>query len=114
MSGAPHRLLVVDDNEDNRDLLGRMLARHGHLVTLAEDGPRALAHLEAEAFDLVLLDVMMPGMSGLEVLTRLRASHPKAELPVLMTTALTDSADVVAALRAGANDYITKPIDFAV
>lgn len=108
------RLLVVDDNEDNRDMLARRLQRRGYEVETAEDGATALAMIEREPFDLVILDIMMPGMSGLEVLERLRETYPRAELPILMATAKSDSQDMVRALSLGANDYVTKPIDFPV
>lgn len=108
------RVLVVDDNEDNRDLLQRRLERSGFEVVTAEDGRRALAAIASESFDAVLLDVMMPGMSGNEVLLELRARYTKTELPVIMATAKSDSDDIVAALDQGANDYVTKPINFKV
>ncbi len=114
MTPRSAKLLVVDDNEDNRDVLARRLEKRGYDVDVAADGQAALAALDRSAYDLVLLDVMMPGMSGVEVLARVRESRSKAELPVLMATAKTDSEDVVAALAAGANDYVTKPLDFPV
>lgn len=106
------RLLIVDDNEDNRDMLARRLRRRGYIVDTAESGAAAL-HLigDAQAFDAVLLDVMMPDMTGLEALIELRTRFGKDELPVLMATARSDSEDVVEALRLGANDYVTKPIN---
>ena len=107
-------LLVVDDNEMNRDMLARRLQRHGYTVTVAEDGERALEMIASQPFDLVLLDIMMPGTSGLEVLQRLRAHYSVADLPVIMATAKDQSEDVVTALRLGANDYVTKPLDFPV
>ena len=111
---ARGQLLVVDDNEANRDMLARRLRRQGYTVDAAEDGPEALRKIDASLPDLVLLDVMMPGMSGIDVLRHLRDRYDRAELPVLMATAKTDSEDVVEALALGANDYITKPIDFPV
>ena len=110
----PASLLIVDDNEANRDALSRRLAREGYLVATAEDGPRALALIGAGAYDLVLLDVEMPGMNGLEVLTRVRSARSQTALPVIMVTARSRGADVVEALRLGANDYVTKPVDFPV
>jgi len=107
-------LLVVDDNEMNRDMLSRRLERRGYRVLTADDGQPALDLLERESVDLVLLDIMMPGLDGIEVLKTLRAKHSAGELPVIMTTAKGDSRDVVEALDLGANDYVTKPIDFAV
>lgn len=108
------RILVVDDNPANRDMLSRRLALRGYDVACAEDGVDALARLEAERFDLVLLDVMMPGISGVEVLRRVRERLGPADLPVIMATARDHSGDVVEALAAGANDYVTKPLDFPV
>ena len=107
-------LLVVDDYEPNRDALSRRLARQGYLVTTAEDGARALALVAAGDYDLVLLDVEMPGMTGLEVLSRLRETHSRTALPVIMVTARSRGTDIVEALRLGANDYVTKPVDFPV
>ena len=108
------RLLVVDDNELNRDMLSRRLGGRGFAVEIAEDGERALALVEQQAFDLVLLDVMMPGLSGIDVLRRLRERWPESDLPVIMATARDSTEDVVEALRLGANDYVTKPLDFPV
>jgi DNA-binding response OmpR family regulator len=115
MATAPNgrRLLVVDDNEDNRDMLARRLRRRGYEVETAESGASALERIEQERFDAILLDVMMPIITGLDVLAKIRASFSKRELPVLMATARTDSEDVVEALRLGANDYVTKPINIA-
>lgn len=110
----PAHLLVVDDNAENRDMLSRRLRSHGFTIAVAESGPEALRLLEEIPFDLVLLDVVMPGMSGLDVLRDLRPRHAAADLPVIMATARDDSNDVVAALRLGANDYVTKPLDFPV
>ena len=108
-------ILVVDDSEFNRDALSRRLEQKGFLVETAADGSRrAGARGKRRSYDLVLLDVEMPGMSGLEVLSRLRESRSQTELPVIMVTARAQSADIVEALSLGANDYITKPIDFPV
>jgi len=108
------RLFVVDDNELNRDMLSRRLGSRGYAVELAEDGERALARLEEQTFDLVLLDVMMPGLSGIDVLRRVRERWPESDLPVIMVTARDAAEDVVEALQLGANDYVTKPLDFPV
>jgi diguanylate cyclase (GGDEF)-like protein/PAS domain S-box-containing protein len=107
-------LLVVDDNEANRDALSRRLRHRGYVVSVAADGSQALALIETLTFDLILLDVEMPGMSGLEVLSRIRAHHSDTELPVIMVTARTEGVDIVEAFRLGANDYVTKPVDFPV
>jgi serine/threonine protein kinase len=110
----PGRLLVVDDNEGNRDMLSRRLSKSGFTVESVSNGPDALERVERGELDLILLDVMMPGMSGLEVLKVLREQHSASELPVIMATANSKSEDIVEALELGANDYVTKPIDFPV
>lgn len=107
-------ILVVDDNAENRDVLSRRLQRRGYQVTLAVDGPGALRLITEVACDLVLLDVMMPGMNGLEVLRKIRETHLPAKLPVIMATARDQSKDIADALEMGANDYVTKPLDFLV
>jgi CheY-like chemotaxis protein/predicted Ser/Thr protein kinase len=108
------RLLVVDDDSMNRDMLSRRLARHGYEVATAADGFEALELTAIRPFDLVLLDVMMPGIDGFEVLRRLRQTYPVHSLPVVMATARGGSDSVVKALQLGANDYVTKPFDFDV
>jgi len=107
-------LLIVDDIAENSDMLSRRLERRGYLVECAEDGQSALNIIASKPIDLVLLDVMMPGMSGLEVLQEIRKSYSRLALPVIMVTALSDSVKIGEALKLGANDYVTKPVDFAV
>ncbi|MBI2394570.1 MAG: response regulator [Deltaproteobacteria bacterium] len=107
-------LLVVDDDERNRDVLSRRLVRSGFSVLTARDGREALAMIAEQRFDLVLLDVNMPDLSGMEVLERVRRVHPASDLPIIMATARGDAEDVVEALRRGANDYVTKPLDYQV
>jgi len=114
MTTTQGSVLVVDDNPENRDMLSRRLARRGYTVAVAEDGQQALTLTEAQHFDLVLLDIMMPGISGLEVLKILRQRYSVADLPVIMATAKDQSSDIVEALQLGANDYVTKPLDFPV
>ena len=111
---ATGKLLVVDDEYTNRDMLSRRLERKGFQVEVASNGPDAMHLIEKSAFDLVLLDNMMPGMSGLDLLRLLRATYSQSELPVIMVTAQADSEHVVKALAMGANDYVTKPIDLPV
>lgn len=108
------RVLLVEDQQDNRELLERLLARIGCIAAPAESGERALEILAEESFDLVLLDIGLPGISGFHVLENLRASYSPAELPVIMATALDDSDEIVRAFDLGANDYVTKPFDKAV
>jgi len=119
MSSAPpdeevFTLLVVDDNEANRDMLSRRLIRRGFAVACAAGGREALERLTRERYDLILLDLLMPDMDGMEVLRAIRETRSPAELPVIITSAKDETSDVIAGLEAGANDYITKPLDFAI
>jgi DNA-binding response OmpR family regulator len=109
-----HTLLVVDDHADNREVMVRCLEREGFRVVGVDSGPEALARVKEGGLSLILLDIMMPGMSGMEVLQAVREEHTAAELPVIMVTARSQSKDVVEALGQGANDYVTKPVDFPV
>jgi diguanylate cyclase (GGDEF)-like protein len=108
------KLLVVDDDANNRDMLSRRLTRRGFAVEVAENGQEALEKIEAAQYDLVLLDQMMPGMSGLDLLRLLRATYSQTDLPVIMVTAVDQSQCVVDALANGANDYVMKPVDMPV
>ena len=110
----PASLLVVDDNEMNRDMLSRRLRGRGYDVAVAHDGTQALALVATQSFDLVLLDVSMPGVNGLQVLETLRRRFSVADLPVVMATARDRSEDIVRAFELGANDYVTKPLDFPI
>jgi CheY-like chemotaxis protein len=114
MSERPARILVVDDLPANLDLMARRLERSGFGVLTASDGPGALEVLQTQAVDLVLLDIMMPGMTGLEVLRRIRETWSSAVLPVIMVTAKTDDEDIKEALDLGADDYVTKPVEYMV
>src|SRR5215213_3159572 len=107
-------ILIVDDEELNRDGLARRLQRHDYEVAAAKNGREAIELLGGRRFDLVLLDVMMPGMNGLEVLKFLRRMDSLIDLPIIMVTARNDSGDVVEALELGANDYVAKPLDLPV
>ncbi|MEZ5400953.1 MAG: EAL domain-containing protein [Bryobacteraceae bacterium] len=110
----PIKLLVVDDEPHNREILARRLERAGYAVEAAPGGQEALEWLDRHAADMVLLDYMMPGMNGFELLKLLRGTYSPAELPVIIVTAINDSDSVVEALELGANDFIAKPIDFPV
>ena len=111
LGASSSRILVVDDNASNRDLLSRRLAREGYQATTAEDGAVALALVAAEEFDLVLLDLMMPGMSGFEVLCRLRADERSRHIPVIMISALDELDSAVRCIEVGAEDYLPKPFN---
>src|SRR5579862_3482537 len=95
-------------------MLSRRLVRRGYAVDVAEDGNTALEKINRAHYDLVLLDQMMPGMSGLDLLQLLRATYSASDLPVIMVTALDQSQTVVDALNGGANDYVVKPVDMPV
>lgn len=107
-------ILIVDDASTNRDLFARLLMRQQYTVTVASGGREALDLLRCRRFDLVLLDIMMPDVDGLEVLKTIRLQYSMTELPVIMVTALDESSQVTEALDMGANDYLTKPIDKSV
>ncbi len=107
-------ILVVDDDAINRDLLTRRLERRGYAVEAVASGADCLARLDAAPVAIVLLDVQMPDMSGFEVLQTVRRNPALSRLPVIMVTAKDQSDDIVAALDGGADDYITKPVDFPV
>ena len=111
---AAGRLLIVDDVADNRIILSRRFERQGFEIAEASGGVEALDIIQKKEFDVVLLDVMMPDMSGIDVLRRIRQRFSPAALPVIMVTANALSENVVEALDAGANDYITKPVDFKI
>lgn len=110
----PPRVLVVDDLEANRAMLARRLTRRGFEAEMADDGPSALRMLDESDFDIVLLDIMMPGMSGLEVLRIVRADRSPALLPIIMVTAIHEKDGIAEAIKLGANDYITKPVDLDI
>ncbi len=105
------RVLVGDDEERNRKLIGLILERNGHSVDMACDGDEALAKSVTEDYDLILLDVMMPAMDGYEVCRRLKADPGTAKVPVVMVTSLADRESRLQGLEAGADDFLTKPLD---
>jgi diguanylate cyclase (GGDEF)-like protein/PAS domain S-box-containing protein len=114
MNRRPNRVLIVDDNEMNRDMLARRLERKGYAVDVAASAHELIDRVKNGSPDLVLLDIEMPDISGLEGLEQIREIYSPIELPVIMVTARNQSEDIVKALGMGANDYLTKPIDFAV
>lgn len=108
---APARILVVDDVEANRDLLARRLLRQGHLVEMAENGQEAVDKLQQGAWDLVLLDVMMPVLDGVGALTAIKTSELTRDIPVIMISANTEMETIVKCIELGADDYLPKPFD---
>jgi len=105
---ARQRILVVDDEEDIRELVSHSLRREGYEVFTAADGESALARVR-ERPDLVVLDLMLPGIDGLEVCRRLRGDDATKSIPVIMLTAKVEESDVILGLGVGADDYVTKP-----
>jgi DNA-binding response OmpR family regulator len=105
------RLLVVDDNENNRDIVSRLLEREGYQVSTAEDGAQALEQIKAQPPDLVLLDVMMPVMDGIEACKRMKDDPESRLIPVVIMTALGQVDDRVRGIQAGADDFLTKPVN---
>lgn len=110
-AGGPARLLVVDDNKVNRLLLARSLEQQGHRVSMAENGRLGLHLLRAESFDLLLLDIEMPEMDGFQVLEQLLADRALRDLPVIVTSSLEGTANVVRCIELGAEDYLSKPVN---
>lgn len=108
---AAGRILVVDDDEKSRHLLREILEAEGYFVRVAEDGEAGLASIEEEQPEVILLDVMMPNIDGFEVCRRIKSDPNTAALPVLLVTALDARNDQIHGIEAGANDYLTKPID---
>lgn len=104
-------LLIVDDNEENRDVLARRLKKQGHRTVTAGSGPEALSALTEQPFDLVLLDIMMPEMDGYEVLFRIKSGSSTQHLPVIMISALDELESVVRCIEMGAADYLPKPFN---
>lgn len=117
MSNQPQQqktVLIVDDIEDNRVLLERALASSGYRTISVDSGKAALSQLSNSLPDIILLDWMMPGLSGFETLQAIRQVHPASVLPVIMCTAVGEEDNVVEAIEAGANDYVTKPFSLPV
>ncbi|MGL6284743.1 MAG: response regulator, partial [Microcoleaceae cyanobacterium] len=104
-------ILIVDDNEVNRDLLARRLERQGYLVTVAPNGSKALEMLRSQTCDLILLDIMMPLMNGYQVLEYLKKDERLRHIPVVMISAVDDIESVVRCIELGAEDYLSKPFN---
>jgi signal transduction histidine kinase len=114
MSIEPATILVVDDNEDNRELLARQLQSQGHRAGLAENGRLALEMMRRQPFDLVLLDIMMPEMDGYQVLEQMKADADLRHLPVIVISALGDMSSIVRCIGLGAEDHLSKPFPRAL
>jgi len=110
---TPPRILIADDNPENLNIFQARLAAHGYEILTAADGEEALAIARGKQPDLILLDVMMPKMDGIEACRHLKADPSLPFVPIIMVTAKTDSRDVVAGLEAGADEYLPKPVDHA-
>ena len=111
MTGQAYSILVVDDNEMNRDLLTRRLERQGYRVTTAVDGQEALDVLSRQEFSLVLLDIMLPVINGYQVLEQMKADQKSSHIPVIITTALDEADGKAKCMELGADDYLTKPFN---
>jgi adenylate cyclase len=111
MSVQPPQVLIVDDNEMNRDMLARRLGRQGCEAITAEDGIQALEMLPQHSFDLILLDIMMPRMTGYEVLDHIKNNPDTRHIPVIMISAVDDLESVVKCVEKGADDYLFKPFN---
>ena len=104
------RILIADDNQPNRELLDAYLAVDGHEILMAADGEETLRKVRDQDPDLVLLDIMMPRLSGYEVCQRIKQDEQTSKIPVLMVTALKEMGDIEKAVAAGADDFLTKPV----
>ncbi len=111
MTDRPQRILVIDDEPENQLLIRTILRGEGYEVETRDDGVSGLAVLERERFDLVLLDVMMPDLNGLQVFERMQSNERLRCVPVIMLTALAQRRDYEQALALGVKDYITKPFE---
>jgi adenylate cyclase len=104
-------LLVVDDDGVSRAVLSNLLERQGHTVVVAKDGAEALKLVGGRAFDLIVLDLLMPGMDGFEVVQKLKADPAVKDIPVVMISSAEDMSGIVKSVKLGAEDYIFKPFD---
>lgn len=109
LSGS--RVLIADDNEQNRELLDAYLADEGYEIMMANDGKETMDAVEASQPDLILLDIMMPRMSGYEVCEQIKSDADKQAIPILMVTALNEMGDIEKAVKAGCDDFLTKPVN---
>jgi CheY-like chemotaxis protein len=103
------RILVVEDNEDNLKIICRLLQDEDYEVTAVRSGGEVLERLQSESFDVILLDIMMPDVSGLDVLQRVKGEAATAHLPVILVTARSSDDDLISGYQYGADYYVTKP-----
>ncbi|TWU11358.1 Response regulator PleD [Symmachiella macrocystis] len=111
VSDESSRVLIADDNIPNCELLDAYLADEEYEIDMAHDGQAALDRVAAQQPDLILLDIMMPKMSGYEVCQRLKESPSTCDIPIIMVTALNEMGDIEKAVNAGADDFLTKPVN---
>jgi len=104
------RVLIADDNEQNRELLDAYLAEEGYEILMSTDGQETVDVINAQQPDLILLDIMMPKMSGYEVCEQIKANPETRDIPILMVTALNEMGDIEKAVKAGCDDFLTKPV----
>lgn len=107
----PSRILIADDNIQNCELLDAYLADEGHEMLQAHDGQETLEKVEQSEPDLILLDIMMPKLSGYEVCQKLKSNENTRAIPILMVTALNEMGDIEKAVQAGCDDFLTKPVN---
>jgi len=108
---GPSKVLIADDNIPNCELLDAYLAEEDYLISMAHDGQAALDQVAAEQPDLILLDIMMPKLSGYEVCQQLKSKQTTKDIPIIMVTALNEMGDIEKAVNAGADDFLTKPVN---
>jgi putative two-component system response regulator len=113
MSDRPTRILVVDDDDDNRQLMGIILTPEGFVLQTATSGEEALAMIAEQPPDLILLDLLLPGMDGCEVAGKIKGNVATRDIPVIIFTGLGDHATRMRVLSAGADDLLTKPVGLA-
>src|SRR5262245_32755304 len=111
-NSKPDTILIVDDLPTNLGLLFRHLERAGFRVLVAQDGPAALSQVQHDPPDLILLDIMLPGLNGFEICRRLKADQTTRDIPIIFMTALSDINSKVIGFEAGGADYVTKPLEF--
>lgn len=109
-----YNLLIVDDDPVSQDIMAKVLSSEGYHVTIARDGKEAIEYVQRMVFNLILLDIEMPNMNGIEVLRAIRKKYNPDERPIMMVTCRDERDDMLEAFNIGANDYIVKPLDIKV